>query len=141
MRQKRRIYKKYGMWLLDIICIILATYFAVRLYFIGEKKVLLINTTIYYQLCFIFIAISTIYSFFFDWNRTLLHRGYLIEFRAVFVHTFILLLFAIVVSYFLHFGYYISRMALCSHIRVRNSLKISEVNKSFILFMLTLGKP
>ncbi len=110
MRQKRRIYKKYGMWLLDIICIILATYFAVRLYFIGEKKVLLINTTIYYQLCLIFIAISTIYSFFFDWNRTLLHRGYLIEFRAVFVHTFILLLFAIVVSYFLHFGYYISRM-------------------------------
>lgn len=110
MRQKRRILKKYGMWLLDIICIIIATYLAVNLYFVGEKKALLINTTIYYQLCLIFIAISTIYSFFFDWNRTLLHRGYLIEFRAVLIHIFILLLFAIVVSYFLHFGYYISRM-------------------------------
>ena len=98
------------MWLIDILCIILSTYLAVRLYFVDEKSVLLINTDIYYQICLIFVVISTIYSFFFDWNKRLLNRGYLLEFRAVFVHLIILILAAVVITYFLHFGYYISRM-------------------------------
>lgn len=98
------------MWLIDILCIILATYLATLIRFYGERRAMLIDESIYYQLCLIYIAVSTVYTLFFDWNKQILHRGFLLEFRAVFVHLCVIVFFGIVVTYFLHTGFFISRL-------------------------------
>lgn len=112
MRQKRRILKKYGTWGIDVLCIILACFLASLIRFSGENSDDIFSHSIYYQMALIYIIVCTIYSFMYDWNRSLLHRGYLLELRAVVFYTGVLVMFGIVIAYFLHWGFFYSRLVI-----------------------------
>lgn len=110
MSRKNKIIITYGLWLIDLIAILISFFAATYIRFgnfrdMGDKE-------IHFQVCLVFLLICTIYSFFLDWNRDFMKRRLGMEIRAIVQYMIILLLSAQVVLYFLKWADVFSRFVM-----------------------------
>lgn len=114
MRQKRRIIRKYGLWVLDLACIILTYYLATKVRYHDGAR--MNSRTVHYLVCVIFCMVSTVYSFLIDWNRSLLHRGKFQELMAVIKYMLMMLIAGSTIVFLLHWGVDISRQVIINFV-------------------------
>ncbi|MDO4619169.1 MAG: sugar transferase [Lachnospiraceae bacterium] len=104
---KIRIIQTYGMWLIDVLCMIAS---------FDLSKVIRYGTAVHSKnmpfdrLLIIFILFSFAYNFFLDWNHDYLTRGAFGEFQAVFKFNAFLVLTVLVYVFAVRLYYYVSRL-------------------------------
>ena len=77
MERRNRIIAVYGVWLADLVCIVVAYLLANYIRF--GNFVDMEDKSVHILVCILFVLFSTMYGFFLDWNRDFLTRGYLQE--------------------------------------------------------------
>ena len=77
MERRNRIIAVYGVWLADLVCIVVAYLLANYIRF--GNFVDMEDKSVHILVCILFVLFSTMYGFFLDWNRNFLTRGYLQE--------------------------------------------------------------
>ena len=77
MERRNRIIAVYGVWLADLVCIVVAYLLANYIRF--GNFVDMEDKSVHILVCILFVLLSTMYGFFLDWNRDFLTRGYLQE--------------------------------------------------------------
>ena len=97
MKQNSRIMETYGLWIIDLICIAGTYLLATWLRFHNFRDMGVRET--HFMTCVILMLCSTAYSFFFDWNREYLKRGFLVELFAVVRHNLFIIVVTIVLLY------------------------------------------
>ncbi len=111
MNQKQKGIQTYGLWLLDIACIILTYQIATLIRFnVGKND--WGNVNLHYMVLVIFVLFSTLYSFFRDWNGNFLKRGYFNEFIAVSKYMVIMFAVSLTFVFFLQWAYILSRIVI-----------------------------
>ena len=110
MNQKQKGMQTYGLWLLDIACLILTYQIATWVRFSvrndwGSKH-------LHYATLVIFILVSTLYSFFRDWNGNFIQRGYKKEFFAIAKYTAVMFVTSLTFTFFLQWAYILSRKVI-----------------------------
>ena len=108
MAQKNRIIERYGIWLCDLICILIIFISSTYIRFgnfhdMGDKSS-------HFLVCIAFILFCTIYNFFADWNRNFMKRGLWQEFVAVFKYNSIMVLTVAIFMYFMKWADTFSRL-------------------------------
>lgn len=122
MNQKNRIVTVYGLWFADLIGIgisfVLATYIRFGNYKdMGDRE-------IHFQVCLLFLFLSTVYTFFMDWNRNALKRNKWEEIPAVIQYNVMLLLIAEVVIVFLKWADVFSRLVTVYFVGINTVLTL-----------------
>lgn len=110
MNQKNRILEQYGLWLLDIICIVAVFVTSTYIRFgnfrdMGDKNS-------HFLVCFCFVLFCTAYGFFLDWNRDFTIRGYYREMVTVLKFNVMMVLVVQVVMYFFKWSEAFSRTVM-----------------------------
>ena len=77
MERRNRIIAVYGVWLADLVCIVVAYLLANYIRF--GNFVDMEDKSVHILVCILFVLFSFLYGFFLDWNRDFLTRGYLQE--------------------------------------------------------------
>lgn len=110
MNRKNKVIEIYGLWFIDLICIVISFFASTYIRFgnfkdMGDKE-------IHFQVCLVFMLFCTIYSFFMDWNRDFFRRNKWKEMRAVGQYSILMLLVVEVVLYFLKWADVFSRLVM-----------------------------
>lgn len=110
MNQKNKIIEVYGLWFADLVSIVISFVLATYIRFgnfkdMGDKE-------IHFQVCLVFLLFCTIYSFFLDWNRNFIKRGWLKEFTAVAQYNILMILITQTIMYFLKWADVFSRWVM-----------------------------
>ena len=74
MERRNRIIAVYGVWLADLVCIVVAYLLANYIRF--GNFVDMEDKSVHILVCILFVLFSTMYGFFLDWNRGFLTRGF-----------------------------------------------------------------
>ncbi|MBQ7614890.1 MAG: sugar transferase [Butyrivibrio sp.] len=110
MNQKQKGIQTYGLWILDIACIVITYQIATLIRFANNND--WGNRNLHYMVLVIFLLFSTLYSFFRDWNSNFMKRGYLEEFFAIFQYSVVMFLVSITFVFFLQWAYILSRTVI-----------------------------
>ncbi len=107
MNQKVKVWQTYGLWLADMLCIWISYAAATQLRFgqtrdWGDK-------TLHYMVVIVFLLFCTVYSFFVDWNRDFLVRGYFRELMEVLKYNVLMVVAAVLFVFFAQWAYVLSR--------------------------------
>ena len=110
MNQKNKVLQTYGLWLIDMACIVITYCFATWLRYKdnndwGDK-------TLHYMVCLVFLLFCVVYTFLADWNRNFIVRGYILEFISVVRYMAIMILVSMVAVYFLNWTGILSRFVI-----------------------------
>lgn len=110
MNQKNKIAEIYGLWFADLLCIggafMLSTYLRFGNFRdMGDKA-------IHFQTSVLFLLFCTIYSFFIDWNRNFVKRGWLKEGLAVLQYNTIMIFSVVVAAYLIKWTDEFSRLVM-----------------------------
>ncbi|MDO4284057.1 MAG: sugar transferase [Eubacteriales bacterium] len=110
MNPKVKVIQTYGLWLADMICILVSYVVATQMRFAvsrdwGDK-------TLHYMVCVVFLLFCTVYSFFVDWNRDYMVRGYFQELMAVIKYNVVMLVITILFVFFAQWAYILSRSVI-----------------------------
>lgn len=92
MNRNKKIVEGYSLLLTDLICIAISYIVAILIRYGKFARVM--EPELHTLGCVLFLLFCTIYSFWFDWNRSFLERGSLVEFTAVFKFNLFMLLAA-----------------------------------------------
>lgn len=108
MAQKNRIIERYGIWLCDLICILVIFISSTYIRFgnfrdMGDKSA-------HFNVCITFLLVCTVYNFFADWNSNFMKRGIWLEFTAVARYDIIMALTVGVIMYFMKWADTFSRL-------------------------------
>lgn len=109
MSKENKTFQTYILWLIDIVCIIVAFMIAswLRYNVFGDKDYG--DKTIHYLMCLVFLLFGVVYFFLADWNRDFIIRGYAKELFSV-IHFMSFMVFpAIVVIFFIKWYKFLSR--------------------------------
>ncbi len=114
MSQKNRIIERYGIWLADMICILIIFISSTYIRFgnfrdMGDKYS-------HFAVCIAFVLFCTMYNFFADWNSNFMRRGLWQEFVAVAKYNIIMVLVVGMLMYFMQWSGYFSRAVMISFI-------------------------
>ena len=110
MNQKNTIMRVYGLWLLDMICIILSYFIATQLRFAQHND--WGSKTLHYMVMVVFLLFCTVYGYFVDWNRDVLKRGYFAEFMAVMPFNAVMIGVSLIFVFFAQWAYILSRTVI-----------------------------
>ena len=111
MNKKQKCIQTYGLWILDIACIVLTYQIATYIRYAGRTDQWG-NKNLHYMVLVIFILFSTLYSFVRDWNYRFTKRGYLDEFIAVAQYIVSMFLVSITFVFFFRWAYILSRTVI-----------------------------
>lgn len=108
MAQKNRIIERYGVWLCDLLCILIIFISSTYVRFgnfhdMGDRSS-------HFNVCIAFLLFCTIYNFFADWNRNFMKRGLWQEFVAVFKYNASMVLIVGAFMYFMQWSGSFSRL-------------------------------
>ena len=73
MKQKNKIIEVYGLWFVDLICIVISFVAATYIRFGNFKD--MGDQSIHFLVCLCLMLFGTVYNFFIDWNRNFLRRN------------------------------------------------------------------
>ncbi|TCL59403.1 Undecaprenyl-phosphate galactose phosphotransferase WbaP/exopolysaccharide biosynthesis polyprenyl glycosylphosphotransferase [Kineothrix alysoides] len=73
MKQKNKIIEVYGLWFVDLICIVISFVAATYIRFGNFKD--MGDQSIHFLVCLCLMLFGTVYNFFIDWNRNFLRRS------------------------------------------------------------------
>ena len=110
MNQKQKGIQTYGLWILDITCIVLTYQLATLIRYSGNND--WGNRNLHYMVLVVFILFSTLYGFFRDWNGNFMKRGYLDEFFAILQYSAVMFVVSITFVFFLQWAYILSRTVI-----------------------------
>ena len=110
MTQQNKIVRTYGLWFLDMATILLSYLIVTYLRFAENRDYG--DRTQHYLVGVLFLLFCTIYTFFIDWNRDILTRGYLKEAFEVLKFMVIMMPFVLSVAYFLRWADTLSRFVI-----------------------------
>lgn len=110
MNQKNKVFEEYGLWAADLIAIIISFLIATFIRF-GNMHTMR-GQDIHYLVLVCFMLVSTVYSFFLDWNRDFVSRGYGVEIGEVFKYDIVLLLVVEAVMFFTKWADIFSRLTM-----------------------------
>lgn len=110
MTQQNKIVRTYGLWFLDM-ATILASYLIVTYLRFAEYRDYG-DRTQHYLVGVLFLLFCTIYTFFLDWNRDILTRGYLKEIFEIGKFMILMLLVVLAAAYFLRWADQLSRFVV-----------------------------
>lgn len=110
MAQKNKIIERYGIWLADLLCIVIIFISSTYIRFGNFKD--MGDKTIHFSVCVAFILFCTVYNFFADWNHNFMKRGLWQEFVAVFRYNFIMILVVELVMFFMQWTGVFSRLVM-----------------------------
>ncbi len=108
MAQKNRIIERYGIWLCDLLCILVIFISSTYVRFGNFKD--MGDKAAHFNVCISFLLFCTVYNFFADWNSNFMKRGYWQEFVAVARYNAIMALVVGVVMYFMQWAGTFSRL-------------------------------
>ena len=110
MNQRNKVIEVYGLWILDLISIVIAFILATYIRFGNFRD--MGNQTIHFQTCILLMLFCTMYNFLFDWNRNFLKRGALVEFLAIFQYNLIMVMTVLILLYMLGWASVFSRLVM-----------------------------
>ncbi|MCR5595101.1 MAG: sugar transferase [Lachnospiraceae bacterium] len=110
MNQKNKIIERYGIWLVDLLCILIIFISSTYIRFgnfrdMGDKNS-------HFGVCIAFVLFCTMYNFFADWNANFMKRGLWQEFVAVAKYNIAMVLVVGMLMYFLQWSEYFSRQVM-----------------------------
>ena len=110
MNQKNRIIERYGIWLSDLVCILIIFVSSTYIRFgnfrdMGDKYS-------HFGVCIAFVLFCTVYNFFADWNINFMKRGLWQEFVAVAKFNIAMVLVIGMLMYFLQWSGMFSRKVM-----------------------------
>lgn len=151
MNQKNKILQNYGLWLLDLICITLSYWVATNLRFAGNND--WGSKTLHYAVLVVFLLFYTIYSFFAEWNRDFLERGFFKELLSVLQYNGVMILASLAFVFFAQWGRILSRqvivnfiwinllMMYVAHILFREALRRVVTSEKQVIKVLVVALP
>lgn len=110
MTQQTKVVRTYGLWFLDM-ATILTSYLIVTYIRFAETRDYG-DRTQHYLVGVLFLLFCTIYTFFIDWNRDILTRGYLREVFEIGKFMVLMLLIVLAAAYFLRWADQLSRFVV-----------------------------
>lgn len=110
MTQKNKIIERYGIWLADLLCIVIIFISSTYIRFgnfrdMGDK-------TVHFNVCIAFVLFCTIYNFFANWNSDFMKRGLWQEFVAVARYNVTMVFTVEILMYFLKWADVFSRLVM-----------------------------
>ena len=110
MNQKNRALEEYGLWAVDLVAIIISFLIATYIRF-GNMHAMR-GQDIHFLVLVCFLLASTVYSFFLEWNRNFVSRGYGIELAEVFKYNAVLLVVVETIMFFTKWADVFSRLTM-----------------------------
>lgn len=110
MTQKNKIIERYGIWLADLMCIIIV--FISSTYIRFGNFIDMRDKTSHFGVCIVFVLFCTIFNFFAEWNSNFMQRGYWQEFVAVAKYNFVIIFAGEMIMYFLQWSDGFSRLVM-----------------------------
>ncbi len=110
MNHRNRIIQTYGLWFIDMLCIALSYFIATQLRFASARDYG--SKTLHYMVLVIFLLFCTVYSYFVDWNRSLLKRGVFQEFMSVLKFNVVMIIISMTFVFFAQWAYILSRSVI-----------------------------
>ena len=114
MAQKHKTLQDCGLWLLDMACIIASYWIATNIRFAGTND--WGSKTLHYAVLVVFLLFYTIYSFFAEWNRNFLERGFFKELISVLKYNSAMILASLAFVFFMQWGRILSRQVIINFI-------------------------
>ena len=105
-----RIIQTYGLWLVDMICIVLSYELATNIRYYGNDD--WGDRTLHYLVCVIFLLFCTVTNFFIDWNRNFLIRGSFKELMSILRFNALMIPVSLALVFFLKWAYILSRSVI-----------------------------
>ncbi len=105
---RNRVLQIYGMWFIDIVLVAVSYIIATNIRF-GQTKDYG-DIRLHYVMLALLLLYATVYSFFMDWNRDFVRRGYYRELVAVARYILVLLMLTIITTFLFSWGYAVSRL-------------------------------
>ncbi|MCR5503122.1 MAG: sugar transferase [Lachnospiraceae bacterium] len=99
MNKKYKVLETYGLWLIDIVSIVISFIIATYMRFgnfrdMGDKRA-------HFMVCVIFVLFATMYHFFIPWNHDFMKRRYYSELWAITKYTLIVMMISLVAVYYM----------------------------------------
>ncbi|WP_026517092.1 sugar transferase [Butyrivibrio sp. MC2021] len=110
MNQKNKVLQTYGLWIIDMACIVITYCFATWLRYNNNND--WGNKTLHYMVCLVFLLFCVVYTFLADWNRDFITRGYILEFISVVRFMAIMIFVCMAAVYFLNWISILSRFVM-----------------------------
>lgn len=110
MNQKGKIARTYGLWLIDMLCMVITYWAATLLRYSGNND--WGSKPLHYAVLLVFLLVCTIYTFFLEWNRDFLKRGYFKELVAVLKMHFVMILVSLAIVFFVGWSSILSRKVI-----------------------------
>ena len=110
MNQKNRALEEYGLWAVDLVAIIISFLIATYIRFGNMHDMR--GQDIHFLVLVCFLLVSTVYSFFLEWNRNFVSRGYGIELAEVFKYNAVLLVVVETIMFFTKWADVFSRLTM-----------------------------
>lgn len=110
MTQRNRIIERYGIWLADLLCIVIIFIASTYIRFgnfrdMGDKAA-------HFNVCVAFLLFCTVYNFLADWNSDFMKRGLWLEFVAVTRYNVSMVLVVGFIMYFMKWADVFSRYVM-----------------------------
>lgn len=140
MNQKYKVVQTYGLWLIDILCIALSYWIATQFRYSGNND--WGNRTLHYAVLVVFLLFCTVYSFFVEWNRDFLKRGYFREFIAIVQFNALMILVSLAFVFFARWAWILSRQVILNFIWINLAMMYTAhiLFKKFLHRILTDDK-
>ena len=127
MSQKNKIIERYGIWLADLVCILVIFISSTYIRFgnfsdMGDKNS-------HFAVCIAYLLFCTMYNFFADWNSNFMRRGLWQEFVAVAKYNFTMVL---VVGMLMYFMVIIYGQDVARNVAAEKTSKLMETMLSFV---------
>ena len=110
MNQKNRILQTYGVWVVDMVCIIVSYVIATQIRFAQSRD--FGNKTLHYMVMVVMLLFCTVYNFFMDWNRSILKRGAFREFVEIAKFDATMIIVSLVFVFFAQWAWILSRSVI-----------------------------
>ncbi len=151
MNSKNKVIITYGLWLADVICIVLS--FVLSTYIRFGNFVDMADKQSHFMVCLILVMICTIYSFFIAWNSDFMNRKLWKEIYVITKMNVVMVLVSLVFMYFLKWADGFSRwvmayfvvidiiMQLLSHLLFRKSMRVYYKSESVKTKVMVVTQP
>ena len=150
MNSKYRMIQTYGIWLLDLVCIIVSYRISKAIRYGTDFR---FRNFAANQLIILFILFCFAYNFFLDWNHDYLVRGTLKEFSAVLKYNATMLVVLGVYVFLTHTSFLVSRLLVgrfllinlalmfVSHVLVKKVLRVFLQGEKTVSKILVIAEP
>ncbi|MBO5998151.1 MAG: sugar transferase [Lachnospiraceae bacterium] len=110
MNPRIRIIQTYGLWLLDMLCIVASYMIATSMRYMGNDD--WGDRTLHYMVCVLFLLFCTVTNFFVDWNRDFMRRGNFKELMSIIRFNALMIPVSLAFVFFLKWAYILSRSVI-----------------------------